>query len=107
MGFISTPVNESITPNNNNRYNRYQSRPQYIRTEAIFSRSNTSLDHTQIDSNPLLKSLYDQVDSMLQQSSGQDVTKIFFTVLSAIDKNLSNPNSPLSMNSDANDLRRL
>src|SRR5436853_3910678 len=79
MGFISTPANENIT----------------------------RLDHTQIDSNPLLKSLYDQVDSMLQQSSGQDVTKIFFTVLMAIDKNLSNPNSPLSMNSDANDLRSL
>src|SRR6266480_1335671 len=79
MGFISTPANENIT----------------------------RLDHTHIDSNPLLKSLYDQVDSMLQQSSGQDVTKIFFAVLSAVDKNLSNQNSPLSMNSDANDLRRL
>ena len=78
MGFISTPANENIT----------------------------RLDHTHINSNPLLKSLYDQVDSMLQQSSGQDVTKIFFAVLSAVDKNLSNPNSPLSMNSDANDLRR-
>ena len=105
MGFISAPVNENITPNS--RSNRYQPRPQHIRTEATYSRPNTRLDHTHIDSNPLLKSLYDQVDSMLQQSSGQDVTKIFFAVLSAVDKNLSNPNSPLSMNSDANDLRRL
>ena len=39
MGFISTPANENIT----------------------------RLDHTQIDSNPLLKSLYDQVDSMLRR----------------------------------------
>ncbi|GBC08899.1 hypothetical protein RclHR1_08480002 [Rhizophagus clarus] len=68
---------------------------------------NVRLDNNFVDSNPLLKSLYDQVDSMLQQSSGQDVTKIFFTVLMAINKNLSDSNSPLSMNSDANDLRRL
>lgn len=100
---------------------RYQSNPRYIRTEAAAtysqsqqqhretttSRFSVRLDNTFVDSNPLLKSLYDQVDLMLQQSSGQDVTKIFFTVLMAIDKNLSNPNSPLSMNSDANDLRRL
>src|SRR2546423_13473156 len=99
MGFISTPANENITS--------YQTCPQYIRTEAPYSRPNTRLNHTHINSNPLLKSLYDQVDSILQQSSGQDVTKIFFAVLSAVDKNLSNPNSPLSMNSDENDLRRL
>ena len=35
------------------------------------------------------------------------MTKILFVVLSAVDKHLSNPNSPLSVNSDANDLRRL
>ncbi|RGB35060.1 hypothetical protein C1646_785879 [Rhizophagus diaphanus] len=99
----SIPIDDTNT--------RYQTNPRYIRTEAASettaSRFSVRLDNTFIDSNPLLKSLYDQVDSMLQQSSGQDVTKIFFTVLVAIDKNLSNPNSPLSMNSDANDLRRL
>src|SRR5256886_2363250 len=102
MRFISTPANENIT--SNSRYNQYQTCP---RTETTYSRPNTRLDHTHIDSNPLLKSLYDQEDSMLQQSSGQDVTKIFFAVLSAVDKNLSNQNSPLSMSSDASDLRRL
>ena len=58
MGFISTPANENITSNS-----RYQTCP---RTEAPYSHLNTRLDHTHIDSNPLLKSLYDQVDSMLQ-----------------------------------------
>ncbi|CAB5350003.1 uncharacterized protein OCT59_025998 [Rhizophagus irregularis] len=109
----SIPIDDTT----NSGYTRYQTNPRYIRTEAgstysqsretTASRFSVRLDNTFIDSNPLLKSLYDQVDSMLQQSSGQDVTKIFFTILVAIDKNLSNPNSPLSMNSDANDLRRL
>jgi hypothetical protein len=108
----SIPTNDT----SNNGYTRYQSRPRYASTEATYSqqqrestvsRFNVRLDNNFIDSNPLLKSLYDQVDSMLQQSSGQDVTKIFFTVLMAIDKNLTNPDSPLSMNSEANDLRRL
>ncbi|CAG8476329.1 3809_t:CDS:1 [Funneliformis caledonium] len=68
---------------------------------------NARLNFTHIESNPLLKSLYDQVDAMLQQSSGQDITKLFYVVFSAIDKNFSNPTSPLSMNSDANNLRQL
>ncbi|RIA89501.1 hypothetical protein C1645_772152 [Glomus cerebriforme] len=100
---ISTPVNENNTSDNINTY----SQPQHQLGTTNSYRVNARLDNINIDSNPLLKSLHDQVDSMLQQSSGQDVMKIFFTVLSAIDKNLSNPNSPLSMNSDANDLRRL
>ncbi|GES80047.1 hypothetical protein GLOIN_2v1590884 [Rhizophagus clarus] len=98
----SIPINDASN-------NEYTSRPysQQQHQNTIVSRFNVRLDNNFVDSNPLLKSLYDQVDSMLQQSSGQDVTKIFFTVLMAINKNLSDSNSPLSMNSDANDLRRL
>ena len=71
------------------------------------TQSQQSRARTEIESNPLLKSLHDQVDLMLQRPSSQNVKNIFFAVILAIDKNLSNPNSPLSMNSDPNELRRL
>ncbi|CAI2169933.1 19579_t:CDS:1 [Funneliformis geosporum] len=90
----STPVNE----NNNNTSTTTTTTTYHL---------NARLNFNHIESNPLLKSLYDQVDSMLQQPSGQEITKLFYVVLSAIDKNFSNPNSPLSMNSEVNNLRQL
>src|ERR1044071_2915108 len=107
----SAPVNENNTSNGRNTQ---RTRLQYTHVETAYSRRQTTIlshfnirGHTYIGSNPLLRSLYDHVNSIVQQPSGQDVTGIFFAVLSAINENISNPNSPLSMNPNANNLRQL
>ena len=62
---------------------------------------------TEIESNPLLKSLHDQVDLILQQPSGQNVGNIFLAVILAINKNLADPESPLSTSANLDYSRRI
>ncbi|CAG8586486.1 1509_t:CDS:2 [Diversispora eburnea] len=73
----------------------------------------SQVNHNEIETDPLLKRLYDSVDAMLRdqtlsQRNTQDniVSKLFYVVMTAIEKNLSDQDSPFTRNSTVDERLR-
>ncbi|CAG8442175.1 10346_t:CDS:1 [Acaulospora morrowiae] len=103
---MDSQVAETVQPSSSSSAS--DSTPQ---TSPMSRNFHARMERSQIQANPLLKSLYDQVDVILHDPSivknDRDIIKIFHTVMAAIEKNLADPESLLYKSPTNNRLGQL